>query len=202
MGRPPPPKQQRCLLQTNPKVVRKVPEQEEAATLASLLLSSLSSSLSLPVQSCTSKSLAAVAAALLQPAVLSASRTQCTTMPRARPTQPTLKLAVPRPSRATWTSLLAAAVAAAAAAVPGTWTFHQTLAAAAALDTWTWRQTQAAAADPPDTWMLAAPKTAATWTAPTEKKTSKACSLFAFTASVILLNCDLLPSRSKRSSER
>merc|ERR1711865_356822 len=60
----------------------------------------------------------------------------------------------------------------------GTWTFHQTLAAAAAPDTWTWRQTQAAAADPPDTWMLAAPKTAATWTAPTEKKTSKACSLF------------------------
>merc|ERR1719272_56866 len=171
----------------NPKVVRKVPEQEEAATLASLLLSSLSSSLSLPVQFCTSKSLAAVAAALLQPAVLSASRTQCTTMPRARPTQPTLKLAVPRPSRATWTSLLAAAVAAAAAAAP---------------DTWTWRQTQAAAADPPDTWMLAAPKTAATWTALTEKKTSKACSLFAFTASVIFLNCDLLPSRSKRSSER
>merc|ERR1711865_1266655 len=49
------------------------------------------------------------------------------------------------------------------AAVPGTWTSHQTLAAAA---------------DPPDTWMLAAPKTAATWTAPTEKKTSKACALF------------------------
>merc|ERR1719272_786106 len=140
----------------NPKVVRKVPEQEEAATLESLLLSSLSSSLSLPVQSCTSKSLAAVAAALLQPAVLSASRTQCTTMPRARPTQPTLKLAVPRPNRATWTSLLAAAaVAVVAAAVPGTWTSHQTLAAAAAApDTWTWRQTQAAAADPPDTWML------------------------------------------------